>query len=89
MKTSQEERKVALRAPFQVSERVIQDMANAGLTSERIDYMLHPTHGFYRPWIGGISIDGRPPYGITPYISWMAFLPPTGLPSIDGRDLHG
>ena len=55
-------------------------------------YMLHPTHGSCRPWIvashpsmGGISMDGRPFHGDLPYISWMSFLPPIGLPSMDGR----
>ena len=38
MKTGQEERRVALRAPFQIPERVVQDMVKAGLTSERVDY---------------------------------------------------
>lgn len=38
MTISPEHQKVAVRAPFQVPEKVIQDMANAGLTSEDVDY---------------------------------------------------
>ena len=41
--------------------------------------LMDPSH----PWIGGISMDGRPFHGNLPYVSWMVFLPPTGLLSID------
>ena len=30
-------------------------------------------------------MDGRAFHSNLPYVSWMGFLPPIGLPSIDGR----
>ena len=43
--------------------------------------LMDPSH----PSMGGISMDGRPFHGDLPYISWMGFLPPIGLLSMDSR----